>query len=112
MSLKFPDLSNQLRRNDFLFNPLDAEILGEQASSLGHHGRLVERALTALREFDAAPGDAEARRKLVAKAAREVWAFLVQRELCGLRDQKDVIRHYGIPNEVLVRLGAVDKPQR
>ena len=43
------------------------------------------------------------------KAAREVWAFLVQRELCGLRDQKEIIRFYGIPPEVLVRLGAMDK---
>ena len=58
------------------------------------------------------PYDAETRRQLVAKAAREVWAFFVQRELCGLRDQKDVIRHYGIPNEVLARLGAVEKRQR
>ena len=54
----------------------------------------------------------ETRRKLVARAAREVWAFFVQRELCGLRDQKQVIAFYGIPNEVLVRLGVSDKPHR
>ena len=52
------------------------------------------------------------RRELVTEAAREVWAFFVQRELCGLRDQKQVIAFYGIPNEVLVRLGASDKPHR
>jgi len=47
--------------------------------------------------------------QLVRKAAREVWAFFVQRELCGLRDQKQVIRDYGIPGEVIVRLGAIER---
>jgi hypothetical protein len=87
----------------------ESEVLAEKASSLGHHGRLVEASLKALRAFDAAPGDPEIRLELVRKAAREVWAFFVQRELCGLRDQKAVIAHYGIPQEVLVRLGAMEK---
>ena len=43
------------------------------------------------------------------KAAGEVWAFFVQRELCGLRDQKEIVRFYDIPPEVLVRLGAIDR---
>ena len=47
--------------------------------------------------------------KLVKAAARQVWAFLVQRELCGLRDQKQIIKDYGIPGEVIVRLGAVER---
>src|SRR5690606_1996335 len=110
MSLRAPDLAARLRRLDFDFNPIEGEIVAEKASSLGHHGRLVEQALAALRGYDAAPtGDGEARGALVAKAAREVWAFFVQRELCGLRDQKEIIRFYGIPNEVLVRLGAVER---
>lgn len=84
---------------------LDSEILAEKASSLGHHGRLVEQALIALRAFEGAP---EERLELVKKAAREVWAFFVQRELCGLRDQKEIVRFYNIPQEVLVRLGAME----
>ena len=48
------------------------------------------------------------RLKLVKKAARVVWAFFVQRELCGLRDQKQIIKDYGIPGEVLGRLGAIE----
>ena len=51
MSLRIPDLAAKLRRGDFLLNPLDVEIAGEKASSLGHHGRQVERALAALRAF-------------------------------------------------------------
>jgi hypothetical protein len=106
MVLRLPDLAAQLRRNEYLFNPLDAEILAEKASSLGHHGRQVEKALAALRAHQ---GNAEERLELLRKAAHEVWAFLVQRELCGLRDQREVIRFYGIPQEVLVRLGAIEK---
>lgn len=110
MSTRAPDIAAKLRASEYLLNPVDTEIMAEKASSLGHHGRKVERALAALRDFDANPGEAETRRELVANAAREVWAFFVQRELCGLRDRKEVTRFYGIPNEVLARLGAVDKP--
>jgi hypothetical protein len=90
-------------------NLLENEILAEKAASLGHHGRLVEKSLAALRAFDPASGSAEDRMELVRAAARHVWAFFVQRELCGLRDQKQMIQFYEIPGEVLVRLGAIEK---
>ena len=106
MALRLPDLAEKLRRSDFFFNPLDAEIVAEKASSLGHHGRQVEKAMAALRAHQ---GTAEERQDLLRKAAREVWAFFVQRELCGLRDQREVIGFYGIPQEVLNRLGAIEK---
>ena len=110
MVLTPADILNRKRSVDQVYNPIEADILAEKASSLGHSGRLVEESVGALRAFDAAPGgDAEERRELVRKAARYVWAFLVQRELCGLRDQKEVIRFYGIPQEVLVRLGAMER---
>lgn len=110
MSYDLPDRLALSRRSDAAFNLLEADMLAEKASSLGHHGRLVAAAMAALRAFDAVPGgNPDERRRLVRKAAREVWAFLVQRELCGLRDQKQVIKDYGIPGEVLVRLGAMEK---
>lgn len=87
-------------------NILEDEVLAEKASSLGYQGRLVEETLSALRAFDAEPGDPEMRKVLLHEAARAVWGFLVQRELCGLRDQKEVVRFYSIPGEVMVRLGA------
>jgi hypothetical protein len=78
------------------------ELLEEQASSLGRAGRKVEAALTALRDH---PGGEE--RAVVLKAAADaVWGFFVQREIMGLRDRNAVIAQYGIPREVLVRLGA------
>src|SRR3954470_17728879 len=89
-----------LRSPDAGLSVLQDELLAEKASSLGHHGRLVENAMAALHAFDAEPGDPDERLKLVRKAAREVWAYFVQRELCGLRDQKQIIKDYRIPNEV------------
>ena len=108
MSYDLSDRIAALRRTEGAFNVLEDELRAEKATSLGHHGRQVEKAIAALRGFDPA-GDPDERMRLVRKAAREVWAFFVQRELCGFRDQKDAIRHYGIPGEVLVRLGAIER---
>lgn len=107
MSLSPPRLLAEARlRADQGINLLESEMLADKASSLGHHGRLVERAMAELRAFEGPP---EERLNLVKKAAREVWAFFVQREICGLRDQKEIVRFYDIPPEVLVRLGAMEK---
>jgi hypothetical protein len=39
-------------------------------------------------------------------AAEAVYAYLIQRELCGLRDQQAFFRNYGVPGEVIAILGA------
>ena len=109
MSLSPPRLLAEARlRADQGINLLESEMLADKASSLGHHGRLVEQAMAELKAFEGAP---EQRLELVKKAAQEVWAFFVLREICGLRDQKEIIRFYDIPPEVLVRLGAME-PKR
>ena len=90
------------------FGPIENEIIGEKASSLGHHGRLAQRAVAALHDFDAAPRPGVERVTLLKAAAREVWKYFIQRELCGLREHRDVIREYRIPHEVLTRLGVMD----
>ena len=109
MPLDAFDLLAATQGSDQGINLLEGEVVAEKASSLGHHGRLVEQAMAARRQFDPASGTAEERLALVRVAAREVWAFFVQRELCGLRDQKEIIRFYEIPAEVLVRLGAIER---
>ena len=108
MPYDLPDRLALARHSDAAFSAIEADVVAEKASSLGHHGRLVETSLAALHAFDRA-GDPEERLKLVKKAARDVWAYFVQRELCGLRDQKQVIKDLSIPGEVLVRLGAVER---
>lgn len=86
-----------------LFAPLDHEIAAEKASALGRAGEKVETALGRLRALE--PGAPE-RAAALKGAADAVWAYFVQRELCGLKRHHDAIRDYAIPAEVLVRLGA------
>lgn len=81
---------------------LNYELLQEQAYSLGKAGEKVEAALAALRDEPEGPG----RPARLKAACDAVWGFLVQREIMGLRDRAAIIAHYGIPREVLARLGA------
>jgi hypothetical protein len=90
------------------FGPVENEIMAEKASALGHHGRLAEKAVAALHAHDAQPDPAIDRLVLVKAAAREVWKYFIQREMCGMRDHREVIREYRIPQDVLLRLGAMD----
>lgn len=92
-------------------NLLDYEIAQEKAAALGRLGRALEQALAALREFDAAArdtaaADRNARRQLVAEAGSALWHFIVQREACGLRDARAVMRDYRVPAEVQNRMDA------
>lgn len=97
---------------------LGYEILQEKASSLGRLGRALEAALAALRAFDAAhpqsdrtseselsPAEREARRALLSAAGQALWMFVVQREACGLREIRSVMRDYKVPAEVQERMG-------
>jgi hypothetical protein len=91
---------------------IDSEIIQEQASALGRLGRGLEAALAALREFAAAlapppsaPPQRTQRAALVAQAGHALWMFVVQRESCGLRDSRSVMRDYVVPAEVQVRMG-------
>ncbi len=96
---------------------IDSEIIQEQAFALGRLGRGLEAALAALREFDAAllspPSDAARKQRaaLVAEAGYALWMFVVQRESCGLRDSRAVMRDYAVPPEVQARMGLLPPPQ-
>ncbi len=98
---------------------LDYEIVQEQAAALGRLGRALEAALAALSNYDrdrAEPGDdaaptrsgASARVRLVQDASDALWCFIVQREVCGLRDWRLIVREYGVPAEVQNRMGVFD----
>ena len=103
MSLKLPGSSDLAARGRTGLDVLDYEIVAEMATTLGTAGRKVE---TVIAQLHAHQGDADERVALVRTAAEAVYAYFVQRELCGLKRHDDVIREYGIPREVLVRLGA------
>jgi hypothetical protein len=80
------------------------EIQAEKAESLGRAGRRVEETLAALRRHDAGECDGE-REPLLKAAVQATWGYLVQRELCGMTDPEPAIEFYGVPGEVLRRLG-------
>jgi len=89
---------------------LDYEIAQEKAAALGRLGRRLENALQALAQFDQAnPARSEdlahRRRVLVADAGQALWHFVVQREACGLRDSRQIMRDYRVPPDVQYRMG-------
>ncbi len=93
---------------------LEDELAQERAASLGRLGRALEQALAELAAFDAShPPDndpsadhKDARRALVVAAGHALWLFVVQREACGLRDLRQVLRDYRVPADVYHRMGA------
>ncbi|MBO6675716.1 MAG: hypothetical protein JJ908_11635 [Rhizobiales bacterium] len=80
---------------------LNVEILEEKAAALGRAGTRVEETLAALRQ-----STGEDRENARRAAAEAVYAYLIQRELCGLRDQHAVFRSYDVPGDVIAILGA------
>ena len=85
------------------FDALGYEILAEKAAALGRTGERAEICLRRLKQHE---HGAESRTAMVREAAEAVYAWFIQRELCGIRRHDDVIREYAIPKEVLARLGA------
>jgi hypothetical protein len=105
-------MSRDFRLHRTPLDVLEYEIVQEQAAALGRMGRALEAALAKLREFDvahpraAAPASTQqARRTLVMEAGHALWMFVVQREACGLRDSRTVMRNYNVPGEVQQRMG-------
>jgi hypothetical protein len=93
---------------------LDYEIAREMASALGRLGHALELALQALARFDEAHPpdtltdvDREARLALASAAGNALWQFVVQREACGLRDTRQIMRDYRVPLDVQHRMGVV-----
>ena len=98
---------------------LEHEFAQEKAYALGRLGRALEAALQALARFDAEDTDAaasgerrQARTSLAVEASVALWEFIVQREACGLRDMRAVLRDYRVPAEVAARMGVLSTPLR
>ena len=94
--------------------PIDAlqyEVLQEKAFTLSRLSDALQAALNDLRHFETEPrtsGDGEEasrRERLLDAAAEALWEFVVQREACGLRNTEAVLREYGVPSVVRLRMG-------
>lgn len=98
---------------------MEHEFTQEKASALGRLGRAFESALDLLREFDSR-NERETlssqmrmlRARLVDQASMALWYFAIQREVCGLRDLRHVLRDYRVPAEVIARMGASEVKHR
>src|SRR5262249_49881713 len=92
---------------------IEHEFVRERAGALGRLGRALEQALAELAQFDAdhsssSPSSKQLRAHLVKRASTALWHFVVQREACGLRDMRSLLREHAIPAEVAARMGARD----
>ena len=103
MTLRPPRMNSSKARE----NALDYEIAQEQAAALGRLGRALEAALAALSDHDGGtpiPATAPARApagagpgRLLRDASNALWCFVVQREACGLRDQRRLCANIAFP---------------
>jgi hypothetical protein len=113
MTLRLPGSPIATTKVNKPVDALDYEIAQEMAGALGRLGRALERALRVLADFDTARPTGtdltnqarEQRQRLVAEAGRALWLFTVQREACGSRDSRQVLRDYAVPPEVRDRMG-------
>ena len=90
---------------------LEYEIAEERASALARLGQRLEAALAALAACPrTANSDRKIREGLVEQAGYALWLFVVQREACGLNKIGHVIQVYGVPDEVVARMGPLAAP--
>jgi Family of unknown function (DUF6665) len=88
-------------------NTLQAEIIEEQAATLGRLTRSFETALAAWRAAETSGEGADRCAQLRDEAADALWEFVVQREACGLRNTEAVLREYRVPASLKFRMGAI-----
>jgi hypothetical protein len=81
---------------------INAEVLQEKIESLGEAERRMVTRLAELKNC----GEEADRDALVDAAAEAAWYFVVQRELCGIRDGQGALAPYDVPREVRLRIGA------
>jgi hypothetical protein len=110
MAVRIPRSLSTALQPETGWSVLDHELREQKAHTLGALSGQVEQALAALRAFDAEapqPDREHRRRALLDDAADLVWAFMIQRELCSLRNWEALVKDYSIPREVLNRVGQV-----
>jgi hypothetical protein len=88
---------------------LKHEVAEEQAGALGRCGRQLEHALERYRIHGSS--EEAKRERLLWDLVERVEAFVVQREACGLRDSRHVLKFFDVPREAIARVGA-RRPRR
>jgi len=114
VSVRPPNLNKLQAGRQTGLNVLDYEIMEERAAVLGEAGRALEKALCDLKAHEAETDRGKAdpvRECLLQNAADRAWALFIQFELCGLSSQSNLVKRYGIPGEVLARVGVRRSPR-
>ena len=83
---------------------LKHEVAEDMAGALGRCGRLLEHAIERYRSHGSS--EEAKRERLLWDLVERVEAFVVQREACGLRDSRHVLKFYDVPREAIARVGA------
>ena len=95
MSIRPPqNLQTQLQTNTGA-SVLEAEIFAEHAASLGHHGKLVEKAMAALETGE--DSNTEEHDKLLDAAADAVYNYFVIREAVGINNHDHRLSSIKLP---------------
>ncbi len=103
--IRTPVASHGAGRGDAAFDMLQHELFAEKAASLGRAGAEVTRRMAAI-----VAASSEERDDALQDAADAVFAFVVQRDLCGLHAHEEALNNLGVTREVMARVGA--KPAR
>jgi len=110
MSLKPPRILAQ-RVAPTGVDAFDVEAMEEKALTLGRLTRAFEQAPDAFAAFEAEKasardlGSSAQRERLLQAAADALFHFIVQWEVCGLRNTEAVLREYDVPAELRLRMG-------
>ncbi len=103
MSLRLPQTLPSGFNAETGVSILNSEILAEKAAALGRAEQQAGKALGQLKSYRGSPED---RAAVLQSSIDAVYAYFIQRELCGFPNHEDPIKHLDIPREVVVRLGA------
>ncbi len=101
MTRSLPDRIAERRNPEGAVATVAAEVIQEKAEALADTERKLKARLVALAE---ATDDAE-RTQTLRAAADAAYGFVIQRELCGLRDTDSALAELGVPRAVIVRMG-------
>jgi hypothetical protein len=105
MTLRPPQSYHDNASGKSPLNVLEYELMAERADALGRAGLRAEAALARLAQSP----DAD-RQDFLDAAAEAVYALFIQREICGLRNGREVVARYAVPGAVMARLGVSRKP--
>lgn len=88
-----------------LLKGVEQELQGERATGLGVAGKRIEAALAALAD----PADRTPLDDRLDEAATAVWYYLIVRESLRFYDHKAALALFGVPPQVMARVGVVKR---